>query len=77
VQLYICDDEVDELVEKLMRITDAITETEVVRQALEGALEPQHKQPSLNDGIRPLQARVAALGPVDPDFDMKAFTDDL
>lgn len=77
VPLYICDDEVDELVEKLMRITGAKTETEVVRKALEAALEPRHKQPSLVDRIRPLQACVAALGAVNPDFNMKAFTDEL
>tara|TARA_R110002049_G_scaffold164956_3_gene330979 strand:+ start:6317 stop:6493 length:177 start_codon:yes stop_codon:yes gene_type:complete len=29
------------------------------------------------DRIRRLQSRVAALGPVDPDFDMKVFTDEL
>ena len=29
------------------------------------------------DRIKLLQSRVAALGPVDPDFDMKAFTDEL
>ena len=31
----------------------------------------------LAERIKPLQSRVAALGPVDPDFDMKAFTDEL
>jgi len=77
VPLYICDDEVDELIAKIMRITGAGTETEVVRQALEAAPESQLKQPSLIDRVRPLQARVAALGAVDPDFDMKTFTDDL
>lgn len=29
------------------------------------------------DRIRHLQSRVAALGPVDPDFDMKTFTDKI
>lgn len=29
------------------------------------------------DKIRCLQSRVADLGPVDPDFDMKAFTNEL
>ena len=75
--LYIHDDEVDDLAVTLMRVTGAKTKTEAVRQALEFALAHQRKQPSLSDRIRPLQARVAALGAVDPDFDMKAFTDDL
>lgn len=59
------------------RITGVKTETDVVRRSLEAAFEPHRKQPSLSDRIRPLQARVAALGAIDPDFDMKAFTDDL
>ena len=29
------------------------------------------------DRIKPLQSHVAALGPVDPDFDIKTFTDEL
>lgn len=37
----------------------------------------QLNQASILDRIKPLQARVAGLGPVDPDFDMKAFTDEL
>ncbi|MFP7675776.1 type II toxin-antitoxin system VapB family antitoxin [Marivita sp. S0852] len=75
--LYIRDDEVDELAVTLMRVTGAKTKTEAVRQALEAALARHHKQTSLSDRIRPLQARAAALGAVDPDFDMKAFTDEL
>lgn len=75
--LYIHDDEVDDLAVTLMRVTRAKTKTEAVRQALKFALAHQSKQPSLSDRIRPLQARVAALGAIDPDFDMKVFTDDL
>jgi hypothetical protein len=37
----------------------------------------QLNRASILDRIRPLQARVAKLGPVDPDFDMKGFTDEL
>ena len=32
---------------------------------------------SLREDIRALQRRVAALGPPDPDFDMKRFSDQL
>lgn len=60
-----------------MRVTGVKTKTEAVRQALEAALERHLKQPSLSDRVKPLQARVVALGPVDPGFDMKAFSDDL
>lgn len=37
----------------------------------------QLNQASILDRIEPLQARVAKLGPFDPDFDMKDFTDEL
>ena len=37
----------------------------------------QLNQASILDRIRPLQVRVAKLGPVDPDFDMKGFTDEI
>jgi antitoxin VapB len=75
--LYIRDETVDELVEQVMRATGARTKTEAVRQALLDALKNSRNQPSLNDRVKPLQDRVAALGTPDPDFDMKAFTDDL
>lgn len=37
----------------------------------------QLNQASILDRIEPLQARVAKLGPINPDFNMKAFTDEL
>jgi|GEM_PF-3742824 len=37
----------------------------------------QLNQASILDRTKPLQARVPNLGPVDPDFDMKGFTDEL
>lgn len=41
------------------------------------SLGNQLNQASILDKIKPLQARVAKLGPVDSDFDMKGFTDEL
>ena len=75
--LYIRDDKVDDLAEQVMRATGAKTKTDAVRQALQAALEAKLKQAALADRIKPLQARVTELGPVDPDFDMKAFTDEI
>jgi antitoxin VapB len=75
--LYIPNDDVDELAEQVRRATGAATKTEAVRQALQAALEAKLKQAALADRIKPLQARVTELGPVDPGFDMKAFTDDI
>lgn len=58
-----------------MRITD--TKTEAARQVLQAALGAKLNQTALIDRIRPLQSRVIELGPVDPDFDMKVFTDEI
>lgn len=60
-----------------MRAAGAKTKSEAVRQALEFVLAFQNDQAPLRDRQRPLQARAAALGPVDPNFDMKAFTDEF
>jgi len=73
--LYIRDDKVDDLAEQFMRATGAKTKTDAVRQALQAALDAKLSQTSILDRIKPLQSRVADLGPVDPDFDMKTFTD--
>lgn len=75
--LYIRDDDVDELAEQVRRITGAKTKTEAVRQALQAILDAKLDQTSLTDRIKPLQSRVTALGPVDSDFDMKTFTDEI
>lgn len=74
---YVRDDDVCELAEQVRRATGAATKTEAVRQALQAALEAKLNQAALADRIKPLQARVAQLGSVDPDFDMKAFTDEI
>jgi antitoxin VapB len=75
--LYIRDDKVDDLAEKVMRATGAKTKTDAVRQALQDALDAKLNQTPLLERIKPLQSRVAGLGPVDPDFDMKTFTDEM
>ncbi|WP_299568029.1 MULTISPECIES: type II toxin-antitoxin system VapB family antitoxin [Roseobacteraceae] len=75
--LYIRDDKVDELAEQVMQATGAKTKTDAVRQALQAALAAKLDKIPLADRIAPIQARLAALGPVDPDFDMKSFTDEM
>ncbi|AUH35364.1 type II toxin-antitoxin system VapB family antitoxin [Paracoccus tegillarcae] len=74
--LYIRDDTVDVLVEQYMRVTENRTKTEAVRQALQDALNYRDRRP-LAEKIKPLQARIAKLGPIDPNFDMRSFTDEL
>lgn len=75
--LYIRDDEVDALATKLQRETNAPSKTEAVRTALLHELERNRARKPLRDRIAVLQAKYAALGPSDPNFDMKAFTDEM
>jgi antitoxin VapB len=75
--LYIRDDKVDDLAQQVMRATGAKSKTDAVRKALQAALDEQQNQTSIYDLVKPLQSRVAALGPFDPNFDMKSFTDEM
>ncbi len=85
--LYIRDDAVDALAEEARRLTHAKTKTEAVRRALEAqiavakARPPQksmeEREKHFREGLAALQDRVAAMGPNDPDFDMKTFMDEL
>jgi antitoxin VapB len=75
--LYIRDDDVDALVEELMKATGAISKTEAVRSALQAQLAAIEARKPLLDRIRELQERTDAIGPVDPGFDQKKFFDEL
>lgn len=75
--LYIRDDKVDDLAEQVMRATGARTKTEAVREALVARLKAEEQRKPLIDKIREAQAIAAKIGPVNPDFDMKAFTDEI
>jgi antitoxin VapB len=77
VPLYIRDDAVDALATELQRETNAPSKTEAVRTALLHELERNRVRKPLRDRIAVLQAKYAALGPSDPNFDMKAFTDEM
>ncbi|SIT58755.1 conserved hypothetical protein [Mesorhizobium prunaredense] len=74
--LYIRDKEVDALATKLQHEINAASKTEAVRIALLHELERNHARKPLRDRIAVLQEKCAALGPSDPTFDMKAFTDE-
>ena len=77
MSLYIRDEKVNELAEKVMRRRGTKTKTEAVRLALENELREADNELSLAERIKPLQARIAALGPKDPNFDEKAFMDEM
>jgi antitoxin VapB len=75
--LYIRDPEVDRLVTEVQRLTGTATKTEAVKNALRKQIEAANADVPLIERINALQERVAALGPRDPDFDMKKFSDEL
>jgi antitoxin VapB len=75
--LYIRDPEVDRLVAEVQRLTKTATKTEAVKNALKKEIAAANADVPLIERIKALQDRVAALGPRDPDFDMKKFSDEL
>ncbi len=75
--LYIRDDEVDALVEELMKATGAKSKTKAVRSTLQAQLAAIEARKPLLDRIRDLQQMADAIGPVDPEFDQKKFFDEL
>jgi len=73
---FVIDDaEVDALAEELRQLTKAETKTEAVRQALEARLAQARRQRPLNERLARSKALADSMGPSDPDFDMKRFTD--
>ena len=77
MSLYIKDDEVDALATELQSISGAATKTEAVRTALQNEIKRKRKEIPLIERIKEIQDRVAALGPGDPNFDMKKLTDEM
>ena len=75
--LYIRDDTVDVLAEQVKQATGAQSKTEAVRKALLAQLQAAMQKRPLLERIRDIQDMADEIGPVDPDFDMKKFTDDL
>jgi antitoxin VapB len=75
--LFIRDAEVDALAEELRKLTNAKTKTEAVRRALREQLAQTRRTLPLKDRFARSQALADAMGPSDPTFDMKAFTDEM
>lgn len=75
--LFIRDDAVDHLAAEVQKALKTPTKKEAVRLALQNELERARRERPLAEVVADLQARVAALGPGDPDFDMKKFTDEM
>lgn len=75
--LFIRDDEVDALAEEVQRLTRAKTKTEAVRRALEAQIREARRALPLQERLGQARALADAMGPTNPDFDMKRFTDQL
>jgi antitoxin VapB len=75
--LYIRDDEVAALARKVQGLTKAKTVTEAVRTALEHEIAREREKSPPSARLARSIAMAAAMGPVDPDFDMKKFADDM
>lgn len=75
--LYIRDDEVDALATTLQTLTGARTKTEAVRAALSHEIERARGAVPLSEKIEAAKRIARKIGPPRPDFDMKAFTDEM
>lgn len=75
--LYIRDDEVAQLARQLQHASKARTVTEAVRAALRHEIERTREDLPLSGRIEKALAIADAMGPTDPNFDMKAFTDEM
>lgn len=75
--LNIRDDDVDALAVRLQEITGAQTKTEAVGEALRHEIERSLARLPLRERLAAVIARTQPLGPGDPDFDMKAYTDEM
>jgi antitoxin VapB len=75
--LYIRDDNVAVLARKLQGLSKARTVTDAVRDALEHEIERIRNATPPSARLAKSIAMAEAMGPVDPGFDMKKFTDEM
>lgn len=75
--LYIRDDSVDDLANQVMRLTGAKNKTEAVRSALIAQIKMKKAATPLLDKVKEAQRVADKIGPVNPDFDMKAYLDEM
>ncbi|HEX8047915.1 type II toxin-antitoxin system VapB family antitoxin [Rhizobium sp.] len=75
--LYIRDDDIDALAVELQALSKARTKTEAVRSALRHEIDRLRDAVPLRDRIAKIQTQAAKLGLPNPDFDFKAFTDEM
>ncbi len=77
MSLYIRNHEVDELAAKVQKAFGAKTKTDAVRSALLLALAASENKQTFDERNAEAVAMADAIGIPNPDFDMKAFTDEM
>ena len=65
------------MAEELARLTGARSKAEAVRDALRHALKRVRAKGSLRERLAGIHQKAAEIGPPDPDFDMKAYCDQM
>ena len=75
--LYIRDEDVADLARKVRSLTKARTITDAVRSALKHEVERATVEGPRSARLGRAKAMIAALGPSDPDFDMRRFRDEM
>lgn len=75
--LFIRDDTVDALANELQKVLKVPSKTEAVRTALKHELERVRGKMPLRERVAKAQAMAASIGSPDPNFDLKAFTDEM
>jgi antitoxin VapB len=75
--LFIRDAEVDALAEEVRKLTKAKTKTDAVRDALRTRLAEARRTLPIHERLARAKALGDAMGPNDPEFDMKTYTDEM
>ena len=74
--LFIRDDDVTAMAEKLAKLTK-VSKTDAVRAALRHELERTRSSVPLRARLASIHEKAAGIGLPNPDFDMKAYTDEM
>ncbi|OHV76283.1 type II toxin-antitoxin system VapB family antitoxin [Rhizobium sp. LCM 4573] len=81
--LYARDERVNQLAEQARKILNAPTKTDAIRQALEKVVEAPEEagitseKPPLAERLQAIRDRYQSMGKSNPDFDEKAFLDEM
>jgi antitoxin VapB len=75
--LYVKDEEADRMAQEVQAAYGMKTKTEAVKMALQKALDQAEEKLPLEQRLKAIQDRVKKLGTPDPNFDDKAYFDEM